>query len=186
VTVGKYDINGDGRLDRIFLYAHLSHRRAGQGFIPASFTLEVLLTGGGRFTAQMERLRANVTITSGGDINHHRGAELVLSESRFRPHRFLLARERQLALVYSFNGRRLIRAGSFWWFGDASRKYGLTCHEQARATIVAHGFRRQGSHWRRVDTTYRWFGAALRPTAQTTSRQQAAPSQPLTTINCHF
>jgi hypothetical protein len=180
------DVNGDGRPDRILLYAHLSTRRAGQGFIPTYFTLEVLLAGGGKFTARIGHLRANVTVDGAGDVNDRAGAELFLTENRFRAHGVLLAPARQLVLVYSFDRQELIRAGSFWWWGDATRKYGITCHEHRSPVIVQHEFLRQGRVWRRIDTTYRWFGASLRQTATVITRRRMPPPQNLTTVDCRF
>jgi hypothetical protein len=184
VTRGSFDINGDGRLDRILLYGHLSNRRAGQGFIPTSFTLEVLLAGGGRFKAQIAHPQANVTMISAGNVNDLPGDEIFLAENRFRPHAFFLAHEPQLVLVYSLDGHKLIHAGSFRWAGDATRKYGVTCHEHPPTAIVQHEFLRQGRTWRRVDTTWSWFGATLRRTATTTSKQQ--PSHDLTIVDCRY
>lgn len=186
VTFGSYDINGDGRTDRIFLYAHLSHRRAGQGFIPTSFTLKVLLTGGGTFTAEIVHPRSIVTPESGGNVNGHPGAELFLNEDRYRPRSFLISRQRQLILVYSFNGHRLIHAGSFWWWGDATQKWGVTCHEHPPTAIIQHEFLRQGRVWRRIDITYSWFGATLRQIVKTTTEQRLPPSQKLTTVDCRY
>lgn len=186
VIFGKFDVNGDGHPDRILLYAHLSHRRAGEGFIPISFTLKVLLTGGGgTYTAQIDHPRANVTIDSGGNLNGRPGAELFLNESRYQGHTFLLAHQRQLALVYAFNGHRLTRAGSFWWDGDQTHKYGITCHEHSPTAIIQHEFVRNGRQWLRIDTTYSWFGATLRRIV-TRSEQRQAPYQKLTTVDCRF
>jgi hypothetical protein len=109
-----------------------------------------------------------------------------LTENRVLSHEFVLAPQRQLELVNSFDGHKLIRAGSFWWLGDSTRKYGITCHENPPAAIVQHEFFRQGRVWRRIDTTYRWCRATIRRTATTITLQRGAPLQGLATVDCRF
>ena len=107
-----------------------------------------------------------------------------MEEPRLSPLRLDLGR--QVVLVYTFNGHNLIRAGTFWYFGNSTQKYGFTCHEQSAASIVQHHFVLRAGRWQRTDKTYGWFGATLRHTATSTTEQHGSPAQILTSDDCRF
>jgi hypothetical protein len=131
VTVERADVDGDGRPDLILLYATLARNQSGTGFVPRRFTLKVVRASGGMLTARVPHLE-NDTILRVRNVNGRPGAEIFIQEGSISSGSF--------ARVYTFDGRRLLRAGGFTYGGDSASRYGFVCRRGDPATIIQYAF----------------------------------------------
>jgi hypothetical protein len=180
VTVERADVDGDGRPDLILLYANLGPNNSGTGFVPRGFTLKVVRASGGVLTARVPHLE-NDTILRVRNVNGRPGAEIFIQEGRISSGSF--------AGVYTFDGRRLLRAGGFTYGGDSGQRYGFVCRPGRAATITQYAFLlEQGpiatGRWQRTITTHEWHGAQLQRAATTTTTQLGAPPDRFQGAHC--
>lgn len=181
VTVRRADITGDGRPDLILLYGHLGTRRYTGGRVPIGFTLKVLRSSGATFTAQIAHPEQAPTIVSVHNVNSRSGDEIFVQQASIS--------SGSSVDVYTFDGRRLRRAGpAFTYGGDSALRYGFDCHRGHPATIVQHAFvllgGKENGRWQRTDTTYRWDGATLKRTTKRTTQTHGYPAKRLTGPDC--
>ena len=172
VSVLRVDVDGDGRPDLVMLYASLTHQRFGSLYLPRSFTLEVVLAGGDTVRLQLPRPESNASLIEYGNVNNWPGAELFIQVGRISSGSW--------AVVYTFRGGRLIRAGvTLAYGGDSASRAGFTCHRRTTSTIVQHTFllgaSRERGPWQRTDTTYVWRGPRLRRAGRQTTTWHGLP-----------
>jgi hypothetical protein len=180
VSVDRADIDGDGYPDLILLYGHPTTHRARGGFVTRAYTLKILRSRGGELTKRMHLVEPP-TITAIANVNNQPGDEIFLHLGSIS--------SGSTVGVYAFDGRRLLRVGTFNYGGDSAVAEGFACHQGHPATIVQHTFMLNGSRetgpWKRTDTTYTWVGAHLRRTATThTTQRHGPPPKHLTDAGC--
>jgi len=91
--------------------------------------------------------------------------------------------------VYTFDGRRLLRAGGFTYGGDSAQRYGFVCRPGDPATIIQCAFLLEHGpiatgRWQRTVTTYAWHGAQLQRAATSTITQRGAPPERFQGAHC--
>jgi hypothetical protein len=151
VTVGRADVDGDGRRDLVLLYGRLGTNQRG---IP--FTLKVIPASGGTLATALPP-SVNAKIAMVRDVNARRGAEIFVLDGE--------STSGKSVGVYTFDGRAVRRAGSFMFGGEPSIAFGFACRRGPPPSIVQHQFeQRTPFHgvWDHTDTTYQWAGAQLR------------------------
>lgn len=159
VSVLRVDVDGDGRADLVMLYATLTHRGYSNRYFPRAFTLEVVLAGGDIVRTRLPRPEDNASLIEYGNVNRWPGTELFIQVGRISSGSW--------AIVYTFRGGRLVRAGATLAYGgDSASRAGFSCQRREISTIVQHTFvlgdSRERGRWQQTDTTYVWHGARLR------------------------
>jgi hypothetical protein len=181
VTVRRADVDGDGRRDLVLLYARLDAR--GYPIFSSrdpksGFTLKVVRRGRSVVAAHVPRGDLNARILRAADLNARAGIELLV-------HEYHVTTSEGVG-VYTFGRDTLRRAHGFVFDGsDAGIVSGLTCNLGPPATIVQHVFTERipfRGVWDRVDTTYRWVGAALRRVG--TRKVTASPTRRQVGVHC--
>ena len=155
----RADIDGDGRLDRVFLSRH-----------PAmTGHLAVTLATGRRLALKMQSDAPFVPgLATIGNVNGRRGDELFIDL-----HHLTTA---EIIGVFTYTRGHLRLAGKVFAYGnDFTIHYGVNCATHGtKQVMIDHEFQLHviGTHWRwtRKDVFFVWHGSALRRTGATGPR----------------
>ena len=178
LSMREADVDGDGQPDLVLLYTHPIVK----GF-DYHFTLKVYRAGGGILTAQLPEADIPAAFKLLRNVNGRPGVEIFIHTGHISTS--------EEAVIYTFNGAALQRAGTFAYDGyDIGEvQFGITCH--APKTIVQYEFSTNtpgpaaGRIWKELATTLSWHGAALKTGATTTTTFRGAnPPARLVGVGC--
>lgn len=177
VSVIHADVDGDGRLDTVILYATLGHRRVGARYAPTAFWLVVRGAAGGELRTRLPRSESNPFILQHGNLNRVAGAELIVQIGRIS--------SGSNAVIYTDAAGRLIREPVVLDYrGDSVFKGGFVCRTGPHPQVIQHTYELLGSlrtsPWRTTTTTYDWHGDMLRAAGHTNATQRTLPASATT------
>jgi hypothetical protein len=151
------DIDGDGRLDLVLLYAR-PITGAGASLKAYPETLKVVRAVGGTIQARLRPTTPAPGIVAVGNVNGRPGDELFVDTN--------WTSSGPQVLVYSFLAGTLVDSGATLNFGgDSADRFGFSCVQKPAPEIIQRDYSLIGptiyGRWRLTTYTYVWDGATL-------------------------
>jgi hypothetical protein len=184
VTVGRADVDGDGRPDLIIVYSRLSgqHPSGFAGGTPPSLRgdfvakaafLKVVLAGGTSVSTRIIGTRGTraAAIDAVAHVNEDPGKEIFVEVERIS--------SGATAVAYGLHDGRLIPAGVMLEYGgDSATKTDFDCLAGNPPRVIQRAYELIGptidGWWRETNVTYVWHGPKLAQTGTRTFKRHGA------------